>query len=292
MTQWPKTLEDEVLKALCEERPGQLFTEVALADDSWTSTRYLDGVIIRGPKSEGRLKNRDFKNCLEDLRGATADIVEAKRGLGERLIGQALVGRWMFEKKLAVPHGLTIGETVVAVRHEDPCMRWVAARLGLSVFRQEPKKGKNDCRADRLEPKPSPAWCERVEQYEKSKNAHLIKDVPLDGDHWPPGSKPGVIPFVRVLSEVAPACERERLLRDPGQKLELLVATGRRPGRGALGIAAAQALLFERRYAREFQRCRILCEETDPAVEAAAKAVAAEHRLPPIEVFETKSLFS
>lgn len=69
------------------------------------------------------------------LRGRTCRLIEVKSALNEGVIGQALVGRWLFEQQVAGPFGLLVEQAAVMYRHEDPAVKWVVERLGLATIR-------------------------------------------------------------------------------------------------------------------------------------------------------------
>jgi hypothetical protein len=305
---WPKTWEDKLLDAYWRQRgSGTLYTEVRLGKDAWKapptqggdSGKFrLDAVIAESSALDGPFNHKAFRNAVEGNEVRTCEVVEVKPGLSEWVIGQALVGRCLFE---AQTEGLTmVGRTTVVSRHIDPAMRWVAQKLDLHVaqplqaekpklMRSRPHYALKDRQLRRLA-----AWRKQT-----GGAGLMLTRVPLAGPRsgvpaWE-GSAPTWVRFVHVPSHAAaPGTvvydpEHASILRE-APELELVLVTRHVPGRAGLGLLASQALMFEAQYGRPFTSCLVICGERDPAIAHAYETIPRKHGLPPIRVAEVGKL--
>ena len=302
---FPKTGEDHQLHAYwrATPNPGALFTEVRLGGKRWPKRpwkgqareRRLDGVIIDEPSPAKELVAQGhgaFAKALPELDGRSCEIIEVKAGLSEFVLGQALVGRWMFEAQV----GLPVRNNVVLARHHDPAMRWVAKKLDVTVHNPRPLEANKKEVFTRSRPQYAlrDAPLLRVGRY---RDAHggggtWLTRVPLGGDasgvkKWK-GAAQTWIGFVRVPDRDSDGIvvfdpKRHHALLD-SEELELVVVSRHLLGRGAVGVAASHALMFAQQYGRPFARCRIVCWVADPAIVAACGEIGGRCGVPEIDV--------
>lgn len=301
MPTWPKTGEDKQLARYWDNSGGTLFTEVCLGRNHWSTkpwegksaVRRLDGLIVRTKEDAGPLGHGAFKEALEAFGGLTAQVVEVKAGLGEGLIGQALVGEWMFQHQVAKPHGMKMAKTLLLYKHQDSAMVWVAKELGL-MPRRVMSPVTNGRMVDRAQYALADVRLNRLARFRERNKGLWLTRVPLGG----PGAgvrqwrRPAQtwIPYVRVVNrqgkglQVFDPADHAKLLRDKDNKVELIVVTRKRMGRGSLGVVAAHALMFEAQYGRPFTTCRLVCGAGDVAIEAACAGISSKWKLPPVKV--------
>ncbi len=309
-SKFPKTGEDLQLDAYWRRSTrGPLFIEVRLGRDAWparpwdslgktgrAAERRLDGVIVLGEKHDGDHGARSHQAFAESVprwreAARECEVIEVKAGLSEYVIGQALVGRWLFEQQV----GLPIARTLILARHQDTAMQWVAKQLGIAVDnprepgRQVPTRSRYQYAVRDVE-------LQRIDLYQRNHGGTgmWLTRVPIAGDAWETSGdqRPAAqtfVPFIRVPGESSKGVvvfePRHRKLLDRDD-LELVCVSRHRLGRGAVGLAASHALLFRQRYGRPVARCRIVCGVTDLAVEAACGAIGGSHGLPPVEIVE------
>lgn len=292
---WPKTPEDRQLNAYWDGR-GSLFTEVGLAANHWperpwgtieSTERRLDGVIWReGPVARrGRV---GLQNSLESMRGAAIDIIEVKASLSRGVIGQALVGEWLFRHQVGVSHEITVGRNTVLYRNEDPAMSAVADELGLcrenvlGPTQRGANLGSRKLFAFR-EPK-----LKKLRQFKAQQPGRYLARVPLGGPGSPwAGSRREYIPVLRMLGEEGRGVEIyepqwESELNDPSQKLQLVLVNLQRPSRGNMGTIACFGKMFEQQYGRPLDSVVIVISKADAALQVAIPAIAAERGLPEV----------
>lgn len=303
---WPKTGEDLQLDAYWRSRSsGLLYREVRLGGACWpdppwrapASERRLDGVIVdgepSGPHNHGR-----FVFDLPTLAGRACEIIEVKAGLSEFVLGQALVGRWLFQQQVATPNSLEIRRNLVLARHVDPAMRWVATQLGIDVetprpaakpsgTKSRPRYMLRDAKLARLL-----RWRTQP-QAGATQPGLILTRVPLAGpscdvQEWE-GAAQTWIDFVHVPSQPAGAGvvvygPQHRELLSEARELELVFVGRHVLGRGAVGIVAAHAVMFAKQYGRAFTRCRIISGTPDPAIVAACGSLTHGLPIPSIEI--------
>jgi hypothetical protein len=300
MPAWPRSGEDKQLALHWDKTGGTLYTEVCLGRNHWetkpwsgkSTVRRLDGVLVNTADDAGPLGHAAFKEAAPGYEGRTAQVVEVKAGLSEGLIGQALIGEWLFRTQVAEPHGIKMEETMLLYKHRDNAMVWVAKQLGL-VPRRLILPVTNGRMVDRATYSLRDVRLARLEKYRADHKGLWLTRIPLGG----PGAgvrewrRPAQthIPFVRVIGRQAKGLvvydsSHEALLRDPKTRIELVVVTRKRMGRGSLGVAAAHALMFEAQYGRPFNACRLVCGVSDPAIEAATHDISSRWKLPGVTV--------
>ncbi len=309
-THFPKTGEDRQLDAYWRATlRGPLFTEVRLAGSAWTARpwaslakdgavtdRRLDGVIVEGEPVEVDDAVRGHQAFAKSVprwreEGRACEVIEVKPGLSEWVLGQALVGRWLFERQV----GLPISRTTVLARHQDPAMVWAAGKLRIETAnpRQPPKQVPM---RSRFHYGLHDAQLQRIERYRRELGGEgtWLTRVPLAGPAWKPdGGKASAaqtyVPFMRVPGESSAGVivfePRHRSLLD-AEALDLVCVGRRKLGRGALGLVASYSLFFEQQYGRAPSKCTIICGQTDLAVEAACRAIGGTMRIPPVDVVE------
>ncbi len=302
MGPWPKTGEDRQLDRYWRKSGGTLYTEVCVGKKYWghewwggaSGQGRFDGILVRGAQN-ARFRHGRFRKDAEALRGKAVELIEVKNGLGEPFLGQALVGRWMFQQQVAEPFGIDVAKTVVLHRHQDPAMTWVAEKLNLDPVQDEPAPKKNAPMQNRVHYTLDNDRLARLSVYRESVGGLWFTRIPLGGSHcgvvpWP-GASETWIPFVRTASKTGDDIRvyeprHLELLRDPDNRVELVVVGAKTYlGRGPLGVAASHALMFEQQYGRAFDACCIVCGVSDPAVEAACISVGGTMGIPAASVF-------
>ncbi len=294
---WPKPGEDQHLAKYWADK-GTLFTEVPLAAGHWptrpwgaenSEERRLDGVLWpEGP--DRRIAGVRFEKHVEDMRDASVELVEVKKALNFGVIGQALVGRWLFEQQIGRPHGIKVAKNTVLVRAEDPALVWAADELRLVRENAMPPLSGAEKRGTRKQYTLREPILERLRAFRADAPGRYLARVPLAGPGSPwEGSLPTFIPFLRVAGAKGRTVEIyepafESLLRDKTVPLEQIIVNRRqRPSRGNMGTVACTAKLFKRRYGRSLSRFVIVSRKRDAALEAAITGVAKQRRLPPVE---------
>jgi hypothetical protein len=301
---WPKTWEDKLLEAYWQQRgSGTLYTEVRLGKGAWKTSPTQDGdngkfrldaVIAESSALDGPYGHEAFRTAVEGKEVRTCEIVEVKPGLSEWVIGQALVGRCLFEAQ--TESSTRLGRTTVVSRHVDPAMRWVAQKLDLHVAQplqaEKPKlmKSRPHYALKNRQLRLLAAWRKQADGA-----GLMLTRVPLEGPRsgvpaWE-GSAPTWVRFVHVRSQKAAAGtvvydpEHASILRE-APELELVLVARHVPGRAGLGLLASQALMFEAQYGRAFSSCLVICGELDPAIAHAYETIPEKLGLPPIRVAE------
>lgn len=304
MGKWPKSGEDKQVDDYWREHAegGGLYTEVCLGRTYWDAKdwegrarqRRFDGVLALGAeRGERPGRHKAFHRRVLAGEINRVELIEAKKGLGEALLGQALTGRYMFDKQIGERHGITVERDIVLYRHCDPAMLWVANKLGLKLVRSsEPKNNRR--MQNRAKYKLRTGRLGRLAAFQEQNPGSILSRVPLAGpdsgvDGWK-GAVETFIPFVRVAGHegagIRLVTPRDETFLRERDDLELLLVTAGGVGRGALGIIASHALMFQEQYGRPFSACRIVCRAADPATSEACRTFGGSFGVPTIEVHE------
>lgn len=280
---WPTTGEDRLLHAYWDGRDGtSLYYEVGIGGSRspWAGSteRRFDGVIVHGASARELRPGGAFRR---DVAAAQAplvvDLVEVKAGLSEGVVGQALAGRWMFERQYS---GVTVDQNVVLYRHEDPAMRAVAAELGITAVR-----GNIPSRNNRLESRPQyrikDADIARLAAYRDRAPGLVMTRIPIGGGGsgiaaWA-GAVQTYVKYVRFAG--APGNTMTPFETSP-QFLELarthgteVVVTLAKLNRGAIGIAKTHGLMLRAQYTVPEPALVVVVEQADPALREACEAL-------------------
>lgn len=304
MGKWPKSGEDKQVDAYwrAHETGGGLYTEVCLGKKYWDSAdwegqarqRRFDGVIALGTEPEERPRShKTFHRRIVAGEIKRVELIEAKKGLGEALLGQALTGRYMFDQQVGTRHGVVVEGNTVLYRHGDPAMVWVAKKLELKVVRSS-EPNNNRRMQNRARYKIRTGRLRRLEAFQEQCPGSILSRVPLAGpasgvDAWE-GAAQTFIPFLRVAGQTAPGIRllspRDEVMLRERDDLELVLVTKGGVGRGALGIVASHSLMFHEQYGKPLAACRIVCDAADPATAEACRAFGGSFGVPSIEVHE------
>ena len=128
----------------------------------------------------------------------------------------------------------------------------------------------------------------KLRQFKAQEPGRYLARVPLAGTRSPwAESRRVYIPTLRMLGEQGRGVEIyepqwESELKDPAQKLQLVLVSRVRPTRGSMGAIACFGKMFEQQYGRPLDSCVIVCRKPDAALQAAIPAIAAEHGLPEV----------
>jgi hypothetical protein len=226
--------------------------------------------------------------------GRGCELIEVKAGVSEFLLGQALVGRWLFDVQVARPRALEIRRNIVLARHIDPAMRWVAQRMGIEVETSLPVT-KHSFTKSRRRYALEDARLLRLERWRHREHGGglVLTRVPVGGPasgvvEWE-GAAQIWIDFVHIPSEapgrgvVVYGAEHRSLLAN-APAIELVFVGRHRLGRGGVGVLAAHAMMFEKQYQRSFTACRLICGVSDPAISAACLELPQQLSMPGFEV--------
>lgn len=268
-----KLTERDMLDVWWNAQPhgATLYTEVgiggATTDFPDATERRLDGVVVRPTVGHDRRNKQDFARDSKTANWSDVDLIEVKHGLSELVLGQALVGRLMFERD---HENLRVARTLVLYRHADAAMLWMAGRLGIKVACVAPPLA-NRVMAKRRHYALSSSTIARVVAARGKTPSAVLTRVPLGGPGCPvrawEGSCEIFVEMVRLLELPHPeivVCEGgehfKRLAEQHGA--EVIVA---RPklGRGIIGLAYVHALMIKEQYGVEAS-ASVVVERADP----------------------------
>lgn len=287
--QQPKGEHKQLLDWWTAHGGGTLYREVPLAANFWehrpwgkSNPRRLDGVVVLGGSPEVRTGQQFCEDVKKGvLRGHTCRLIEVKSALNEGVLGQAAVGRWLFEQQVAGPHGLEIDRAVVMYRHEDPALKWVAERLGVATIRTE-IPAKNLGSALRYTGDLVDAHLPPLVWFRSRFGGSFLAQIPIAGnDCGVPEWDGSVRVRVGVLWRPGPPggieiCEgREHLLAWTGDRaVELLVVNDAESlMRGQFGRAESCRWMLHRQYGLPRLPVRVLARHPDAALAAAYAAL-------------------
>ena len=275
-TAWPKTGEDRVLHAHWQQCDGaSLYYEVGIGGprSPWrgSTERRLDGVLVHGAGACELRRGGAFRRDVEAAQPPLAvDVIEVKAGLSEGVVGQAIAGRWMFERQY--PH-LTVERNVVLYRHEDPAMRAAAEALGITLIRRDiPVTNK------RLESRPryrvKDTDISRVLADRELAPGLVMTRVPIGGEHsgveaWADAVQT-YVKYVRFIGSpsagIAVFEGRAHFLELAARYAIEVIVTLPALNRGAIGIAKTHGLMLRTQYGVPEPTLAIVVEHADPAL--------------------------
>lgn len=268
-----------------EHGGGTLYREVPLAAKHWehrpwgtSHERRFDGVVVLGGPVEVRSGQRFRSDALDgSLSGRTCKLIEVKAALNEGVVGQALIGRWLFDQQVSRPFGLAVEQTAVMYRHEDPAMRWVVERLGLTAIRSG-IPAKNLGVRLRYTGELTDQHIPPLQSFRSKFGGGFMTQIPVAGQGCDVPEWEGSVGVrMGVLWRPGPpgsieVCEgREHLLAwTNGRAVELLVVNdSQRLLRGQFGRAECCRWMLERQYGLPLLPVRVLVKQQDAALAAA-----------------------
>ncbi len=134
----PKSFEDSLLHSYWEKVGGKLYLEVPIgglsAPHIWSKNseiRRIDGVLFPSKTQDSGIFsfNKNKEQFLNDVSGAShIQLIEVKKKINRLVVGQALVGKVMFEKQ----YDKSV-QPVVLCNILDSAMKWSCEQLGVAV---------------------------------------------------------------------------------------------------------------------------------------------------------------
>lgn len=287
----PRGEHKQLLEWWKEHGGGTLYREVPLAARAWehrpwgaSSPRRFDGVVVSGGPADVRT-GQQFRSDAQSgsLCGRTCKLIEVKSALNEGVVGQALVGRWLFEQQVAGPerHGLAIEQTVVMYQHEDPAMKWALEGLGLTAIRTG-IPARNLGTMLRYTGELHDLHIPPLRSFRAKYGGRFLAQIPVAGaDCGVPEWAGSVQVRVGVLWRPGPAsgievCEGREHLQEwtDGHAVELLVVNDSRSlMRGQFGRAECGRRMLQRQYGLPSLPVRVLASQRDAALAAAYAAL-------------------
>lgn len=287
--QQPKGEHKQLLDWWAEHGGGTLYREVPLAATHWehrpwgpSNSRRFDGVVVLGGPVEVR-SGQQFRSEVQSgsLRGRTCKLIEVKSALNEGVIGQALVGRWLFEQQVAAPFGLVVEQAAVMYRHEDPAVKWVVERLGLTAIRSG-VPAKNLGTALRYTGELDDPHIPPLQSFRSKFGGSFLAQIPVAGEGCDVPEWDGSVRIhVGVLWRSGPpggieVCEGREHLREWTNRraVELLVVNNAQSlMRGQFGRAQCCRWMLQRQYGLPSLPVRVLARQRDAALAAAYAAL-------------------